>query len=270
MLVGILGGSGYIGTWLTNHLKGEGHDVVSFTRQDFGDEKICLNIEELTFVICLIGSPNAHEGITNPWFDIKNNFEAPTQYISQLIREGFKGKWIVFSSAGIYGEQRPGLTEFKFSPYALTKLALEQWVNINLSSYVILRPFSVYGPGLRKQFVHSSFLRIRNGNNELFWGYGDELRSYVYIEDLVKVVSDIIMNFDYYINDTLDVLGETAAIKDIALLTKSILKSNFKIQFNGKTNPYSPRDLYLGKSNVKYCKTPLKEGLLNTLKSYEG
>jgi UDP-glucose 4-epimerase len=50
---------------------------------------------------------------------------------------------------------------------------------------VILRPFSVYGPGLRKQLLWDAMQKADRGAFE-FFGSGRELRDWVYVSDLVE------------------------------------------------------------------------------------
>jgi UDP-glucose 4-epimerase len=55
---------------------------------------------------------------------------------------------------------------------------------------LILRPFSVYGPGLRKQLLWDAMEKASRGQFE-FFGTGRELRDWVYVSDLIECLSQI-------------------------------------------------------------------------------
>ena len=76
------------------------------------------------------------------------------------------------------------------SPYALHKRAAEEvclYMNKNYHMDVkILRLFSVYGPGLKKQIFWDMYHKVKESGRLNLMGSGEESRDYIYIDDLVE------------------------------------------------------------------------------------
>ena len=108
------------------------------------------------------------------------------------------------------------------SPYALHKRAAEEVCEFAHRNYLIdvkiLRIFSVYGPGLRKQIFWDMYQKMKQtGKLELF-GSGEESRDYIYIDDLVAAVRLIVdkASFeDIYFNIA---NGEECTIREAAVV----------------------------------------------------
>ena len=74
------------------------------------------------------------------------------------------------------------------SPYGISKLAGEQYMRLyarlhSLDTRVV-RPFSIYGPGLRKQVVWDMLVKLHQPQPAALFGTGEETRDFVYIDDL--------------------------------------------------------------------------------------
>ena len=109
-------------------------------------------------------------------------------------------RFLFVSSAEVYGEDLNDLLiteETQIAPtsyYGMAKYASELIIKKSLidypnTSYMILRPALVYGPGEEGSFYGpSGFMKAAVKNEEiLLWGNGSELREFVYIDDLILV-----------------------------------------------------------------------------------
>jgi UDP-glucose 4-epimerase len=102
------------------------------------------------------------------------------------------------SSAAVYGaaSAKPlaeNYTLEPISPYALNKLHAEAEIIAASTEFgleaVILRFFSLYGPGLRKQLLWDLAQRLTSGPSRLeLSGSGEEQRDFLYIDDAVQLV----------------------------------------------------------------------------------
>jgi UDP-glucose 4-epimerase len=108
-----------------------------------------------------------------------------------------RNKRLVYpSSAGVYGvaEKLPiaeSAPLVPVSPYGVHKKITEEmccsYAHHFGVSVVIVRLFSVYGIGLRKQLLWDSCRKIRNGEN-IFFGSGMETRDWLHINDAAALL----------------------------------------------------------------------------------
>jgi nucleoside-diphosphate-sugar epimerase len=138
---------------------------------------------------------------------VMRSFEAPLEYARvhaggtlatlEACRLAGVRRFIYLSSAEVYGrpagdrvsEDHPLAPR---SPYAASKAAAEQYVNayhrtFNLET-VILRPFSVYGPGLEPHSVLGTILRQTLRGDEIVLGDLRPVRDYVFVDDVAEAI----------------------------------------------------------------------------------
>ena len=188
--------------------------------------------------------------ITDPFSDFGSN-SLDTIRVLETIRLHAPGcRYLHISSAAVYGN--PATLPVKesdplhpLSPYGWHKLIAEK-LCVEYSSVFNLRtaavrPFSVYGPGLRKQLFWDLYQKslVHSGTVEL-WGTGNESRDFIFIEDLVKIFDLIIekgnMKGEVYNAGT----GTETSIETIANLFYQSLGVSLVPGFNGKLRQGDP------------------------------
>lgn len=101
------------------------------------------------------------------------------------------------SSAAVYGEVchlpiAVITATDPISPYGAHKLAAEQLCRAHARQYgtqvSIVRFFSIYGPGLRKQLLWDTMQRLAAGS-AIFAGSGREVRDWLHVEDAAKLIA---------------------------------------------------------------------------------
>lgn len=98
----------------------------------------------------------------------------------------------VYNSASIISEQS---VESPVSMYAHSKLYIEKmlqnWAIQENKVVQILRIGHVYGPGEEAyaKLIPETFRKILSNQDLTIWGSGEELRSFIYIDDLVKSIA---------------------------------------------------------------------------------
>ena len=107
-----------------------------------------------------------------------------------------KPKIIIMSSMAVYGDKykkkiKENFDLNPFSFYGLNKKICEE-ICIYYSkkfkiNIFVLRVASLFGVGLKKQFIYQVTKKLRNGVFK-FWGKGDERRDYIHINDLCNIV----------------------------------------------------------------------------------
>jgi nucleoside-diphosphate-sugar epimerase len=111
-----------------------------------------------------------------------------------------KVKRLVFaSSSSVYGDnpvlpKHEGLVPAPLSPYAVSKLAGEQYCQVYTSLYgfdtVMLRYFNVFGPHQNPQSEYAAVIprfmqQIANGESPVIFGDGRQTRDFTFVENVV-------------------------------------------------------------------------------------
>ena len=154
----------------------------------------------------LAGSASVGISIENPAFDFKLSIPPLVDLLNKL-RTSWKGTRLVYiSSAAVYGATASLSTSVHsalqpLSPYGLHKKFSEELIFFdqtrNRLDAIIVRPFSVYGPGLKKQLLWDALNKAELGEY-CFFGTGQEMRDWVFVDDLVSLLVDIALYSDHF------------------------------------------------------------------------
>jgi UDP-glucose 4-epimerase len=145
-------------------------------------------------VFHLAGGASVAVSVADPPGDFLKTVFSTVLLLDFLRRHWPEAQLVYVSSAAIYGEAihkraSHDLACLPISPYGVHKRQVESLLLDHARMYqtrsVILRPFSVYGPGLHKQLLWDAMEKARRGVFE-FFGTGRELRDWVYVFDLVE------------------------------------------------------------------------------------
>lgn len=213
----ILGSEGFIGGHCVSHFLKQGHTVIgadlmlttksqkySYVCTAAGFEVIrdLLIQENIDILINAAGSGSVPFSIAHPAEDFKANC-ADTLSLLELIRHHAPHtRYLHISSAAVYGNPakipvQEADTISPLSPYGYHKAIAEQlcteFTRIYNLRIAIVRPFSVYGPGLRKQLFWDLYGKLSNTSEQpTLFGTGKESRDFVYVEDLVRAMALIL------------------------------------------------------------------------------
>jgi len=207
----ILGDSGYIGGNLKNTLNDKFPDIetlgFSFPEVDLTKNHDAHQLEKYVvrgtiIVMC--------SGIKKQYGDSLEIFEQNLKMVIHVCKNLLSSNLLRFlfvSSAEVYGEDLNNLLiteETQVAPtsyYGMAKHSSELIIKKSLidypnTSYMILRPALVFGPGEEGSFYGpSGFMKAAVKNEEiLLWGDGSELREFIYINDLIFVLISLIFN----------------------------------------------------------------------------
>lgn len=215
----ITGGAGFIGHHLANQLLRMGHTVrvlddlssgdhtrlepgVNFTRGDIEDKpKVWRLLNKVDCVYHLAARVSVPESVLFPREYNKSNVSGTVAVLEAMRDAGVK-RVVLASSGAVYGEHNVGkvheaLVPNPTSPYAVSKLAAEGYVYTIGSLWeietVVLRVFNAYGPGQAIPPAHPpvvpQFVRqILGGGSLVIYGNGDQVRDYVYVDDVVRAL----------------------------------------------------------------------------------
>ena len=243
----ITGSNGFIGSNLKAKLVNLGAIVTSFDLsdgQDIMDTSLLENIikKKFNIIFHLAGFSGSKESNEDRFKSFQINTLA-TVNLMELITKICPDTKIILSSSRLeYGRPLyiPVDEKHKTEPtsaYGLSKLTATEMAQVfgktrNLK-YIVFRTSNVYGPHKEKKFSGYNLINhfidlAKREKNLLIFGKGDQLRDYIYIDDLVQAFiiaaeSDVqqqIYNLGY---------GEGISLTKMAnLITKNVKKGNIK------------------------------------------
>lgn len=156
-----------------------------------------LRINKPYALIHCAGMADISYSVQHPDSDFASNVII-SRKILYSIKEFSRETIVIFlSSAGVYGNpiQNPINEEHEknpISPYALHKMLVEDICEYFIRQYGIdiriLRVFSAYGVGLKKQIFWDMGQKIKLYNKLELYGTGNETRDFIYIDDLVCAI----------------------------------------------------------------------------------
>jgi len=264
MKILILGSEGFIGGHSVNYFQSKGneiHGVDFFEKSNHGiiyhqyqqEDQGCAHVfkkNEFDYCINAAGNGNVNFSVTQPEKDFVANTQFTFQILESLRLYSPHCKYLHISSAAVYGnpEVLP-INETSsiqpVSPYGWHKFMSEQICKEYFQLYriqsAIIRPFSVYGPGLKKQIFWDVFMKTFQEPISIeLWGGGEEARDFIYIDDLVSAM-DKIINHSSMEADIYNVAsGQMTFIRDAVSILLQNLGNQLPITFNGESHKGNP------------------------------
>ena len=219
MQILVTGGAGFLGSALVRRLVALGHSVrvlddlsagdparlppeASFARGDVNDvPRLWSLLQGVDCVYHLAARVSVPESRHFPRDYNLVNVGGTVSLLEAMHQVGVRR--LVFASSGaIYGNQaeqpvHEGLPPNPLSPYAVSKLAAEQYICTISRLWgieaVCLRIFNAYGPGQQLPAAHPpvipQFLRqALSGGSLVVHGDGTQTRDFVYVDDVVEAL----------------------------------------------------------------------------------
>lgn len=222
MIYTILGGAGFIGSHLAEHLLSEGHKVrvfdrpgsesqniyrilgdIEFSAGDFGNQESYIpSLRNADVVYHLISSTLPENSNWDPDYDIRSNVSGTIRLLDECVRQK-AGKVVFMSSGGaVYGMplKTPINESHPTNPicsYGISKLAVEKYLQLYHHlyglDYAILRTSNAYGPrqnAKNAQGVIAAWLQNAVNCREVeIWGDGNVVRDYIYVGDVARALA---------------------------------------------------------------------------------
>lgn len=200
-------------------------------------------------VIHCAGSGSVSQSLEAPYSDFCDTTLGTAVVLDFLRRKNSKAVFIYPSSPAVNGlclKQPISITDpvKPISPYGYHKLSAELLCesyrrNFNLNTFVV-RLFSVYGQGLKKQILWDACEKISNGDGG-FWGTGLETRDFIHVRDVVELFYSIGINSR---SDSPRILncgsGLAYEVNHVVSEIKYYIGSGVQINFNGQVRAGDP------------------------------
>lgn len=180
------------GSWSASEAREWGVD--EWHHADVDMDSLQRYASDVSIIIHCAGSGSVGFSLSNPMKDFERTVWT-THYVLEYIRTcSPKTRLLYPSSAAVYGSQEhlPLTTDMMpnpISPYGVHKNIVEELCDMYAKQYgvqtAVLRLFSVYGNGLKKQLLWDACSKLSQGINS-FWGTGEETRDWVHVSDVAK------------------------------------------------------------------------------------
>jgi UDP-glucose 4-epimerase len=250
----VLGSWGFIGSNLLLALERYSQgacEIIAFDRQaahplhlkcpsvkkiysgDFQDAKIFQQIfaENKIDIVFHLVSTTVPATSANVRFDVETNLLPTIDLLDQMVLHGLKRIVYISSGGAVYGDSSTRHKEsdevFPINSYGTVKIAIEKYLFMYARQYKILplivrlsNPYGPYHANHRQGIINVAMRAALRGDTVQIWGDGNNRKDYIYIEDCVNAILDLvkaeawgqIVNVgsgrEYSLNDILQVIRE--------------------------------------------------------------
>lgn len=212
----VTGAAGFVGRHMVNHLAAQGYSVHGMGRGQinvneqqakaiwYGGE-ISLDLLASTklrpdIIVHCAGGASVAKSLATPHQDFRDTVDSTAAVLEYIRTATPRSRLVYISSAAVYGKviDLPigESTELNpVSPYGVHKRMAEMLCELYAHemglNVAIVRLFSVYGAGLRKQLLWDACNKLTQGD-AVFFGTGDEIRDWLHVQDAVRLINRVI------------------------------------------------------------------------------
>ena len=291
----ITGAKGFLGSNVSKHFKtsgyktyGIGHNRLSssdsidssldYWKEDDISLKAILEFKsDFDTIVHCAGSGSVRFSIDHEAEDYKRTVDGTLEVLEYMKIHNPKAYLIYPSSPAVQGEHsdEPRKEEYvgtPVSPYGNHKKLTEDLCQtfsrdfgLNIS---IIRLFSVYGNGLKKQLLWDACNKILNANKEaIFWGSGEEVRDFIHISDVMSLFDMILNARDKF----LIINGGTGirnTVRDVVEIIRDYIDHNISISFNNQKDVGNPIYYYADTQKLTKYGYKVRTNLQQEVKTY--
>jgi nucleoside-diphosphate-sugar epimerase len=268
----VVGASGFLGSRVTEHLRGRGHDVVAVTRPgrreraavaevlpveaDAGGAEIRELIAGCAAVLHFGGVPDPEGARRDPARAVRENAGTTLNLLEACAQHG---AGLVYPSSVRAAVDPPP------DPYAMSKRLGEEACRLHPARASVLRLTSVFGPGQlvpegATGAIAAFAWRALAGERIVIPGDPRRTRDFVYVDDFAVAVEEVLD--DQRWNETLTVAsGRPTPLIEAAELVKRVAGSGSAIETPGGTLAAGENQSYPSGSELAFTSRPLPESV---------
>lgn len=272
--LGLIGGTGYLGSAFRKFYHQDFEIIVNFGRHkeaEMRSNELYYDISssttsdlaeimkqnQLTTVIDFAYSSVPKTSFEHPIADFSENLTLVNKHLESV--KMVPGLCYVYVSSGgtVYGEGANTPIEedqqnFPLSPYGITKMASERYVNMYHHLFdipvKILRPSNIYGPGQvpfkGQGFIPTALASMYTSKPLTVFGTGSHIRDYLFIEDFCAALHDVLLfgtfgsiynvgsSEGYAINEILQLIQNASGIDSEDLKITYLPDRRFDVKYN--------------------------------------
>lgn len=269
MKILITGISGFLASYLVNDFEKKGNEIIGISHEakkatlkehklftlHLPDKEIykVIKDEQPDVVIHAAGTASVPISVESPYNDFSISVPGTAMLLDAIRLYKPDAHFIFLSSAAVYGN--PDQIPIKetsaihpISPYGFHKrmgeLLCEEYATIYGINCSILRVFSAYGKGLKRQVVYdivSKFVKALEAKSTVtLWGTGKESRDFIHALDVAQAINLIINNPKEGNQIYNCASGNELSIQKLAEIVNQQMGKEVDYQFNQQTRKGDP------------------------------
>lgn len=248
MKVVVFGGSGFLGSHVSDALTEAGHEVVIFDiRQSpylrqgqkmvvgdiLDDKAVEASVQGASVVYNFAGIADIAEASQRPIDSVKFNILGNSIILEACRKAGVK-RFVFASSLYVYSKAG----SFYRSTKQSCELLIENYHEVFGLSYTMLRYGSLYGPRADRENAIYNFVKQAVTDGKIVrHGDGEELREYIHVLDAARGSVEILA--DEFANQYVILTGQQQMrIKDLLIMINEMLDNKITIEFAPANESY--------------------------------
>ncbi len=265
MKILIIGSEGFIGNHCVEYFQSKSNAIFGCDLLDlkgasynyFKISRFAPNFDEIfmnyMFDVCInaAGSGSVPLSIEHPYADFEANSIDTFKLLEAIRLYNKHCKYVNISSAAVYGNPHKlpvnendsiqPLSPYGWHKYYAELICKEYHTLYNIPTFS-MRPFSVYGPGLKKQLFWDIYQKALNSKQLNLFGTGKESRDFIYITDLINCI-DLILNEGSNNGEVYNAAsGIEITIEEAAYCFVKHFDSSIKVGFTGNLREGDPNN----------------------------
>lgn len=260
----ITGAAGFIGRHVAREYAKLGANIIGIDRREWSDWKQngfsawhCSDVTLDSLVECA-GSPDlivhcaggasVEFSLEEPYLNFTQTVDTMLQVLEFMRLHSPASQLVYSSSAAVYGQVNSlpigeDAPLQPISPYGVYKKITEELCQLYANQYklsiAIVRLFSIYGEGLKKQLLWDACNKLFKGDSE-FFGTGEEIRDWLHIRDATKLIILAAEHASTKCTILNGGSGEGTSVKNILQILNIQLGLNRKIYFSTQQKKGDP------------------------------
>jgi len=249
----VTGHHGFLGEYVCTRLRAEGWEVVGAGRPEIEilssqfDEFLRRTSPEL--IVHCAGPASVASSLADPTADLEGSATVLASVLEGASELPHSVHVIVISSAAVYGQPRRLPVDetaplAPISPYGFnrvaTELVLREFHELYDVPGVILRVFSAYGEGLRRQILWDICRQALKNDAVRLFGTGAESRDFVHARDVAAAIA-LIAQHGAFSGEVYNVAsGTETTIRELADLLVEEIGGRASVSFSGTPRAGDP------------------------------
>jgi UDP-glucose 4-epimerase len=215
---------------------------------------LALRLGPPDLLVNLAGGSSVGPSLSAPLGDFARTVTTGVEILNWVWRHAPEARVAFASSAAVYGDAydrpiRECDATLPLSPYGHHKLMMEAnarfWGQCFGLNAVVVRLFSVYGSGLRKQLIHDLSTKLSRGPKEIVLsGTGAEMRDWLWIGDAARMLIDAASLASPEVPVFNGCTGVPTPIREIATQLARLWGGRTTARFDGISRPGDPIHLH--------------------------
>lgn len=222
--------------------------IVKYVSEDINLSNLlntCKNPDKI--IHCASGASVSYS-VSHPRQDFERTVNSTLSVLEFMRLYANESKLVIPSSAAVYGQKDKksisvGDLLNPLSPYGNSKKIAEILSKFYANHYKlkisIVRFFSLYGPGLKKQLLWDACMKTRL-EDHVYSGTGLEMRDWINIDDAASLILLAFKNASYKSTIVNGGVGKSVSIKDVLSILYRKLGINLKPIFSGVAREGDP------------------------------